>query len=332
MKPLVAALRCEPTPVRPVWVMRQAGRHLPEYRDLRSSVGFHEAVSTPEIAAEITLQPVRRYDMDGAVVFADIMTPLQAMGVEVEFAPGPRLRPHTLAEIADLPALDPERIAHVPETIRQVAAAVPDHTAVVGFAGAPLTLAAYLLEGGGSKDFATARGALLADPPGAAAALDALARAMADHLTLQIEAGAEAVQLFDSWAGVLDEATYRDLALPAARRALAVDGAPRIYFAPHAPHLLVAQREVDADAHGVDWRMPIDTAWLAIGRDRAIQGNLDPAILLTDERTIRRATTALLEATSGTPGHVVNLGHGIDRHTPPEHVAAFVQAVREGPA
>lgn len=331
MKRLVAALRREPTDRRPVWVMRQAGRHLPEYRELRASVGFNEAVSTPEIAAEITLQPIRRYGMDGAVVFADIMTPLQAMGVDVEFTPGPSLRPHSLAEVAALPPLDVDRVGHVAETIALVAAAVPDDTAVVGFAGAPFTLLAYLVEGGGSKDFAAMRGAVLADPAAAGAALENLAHSMAAYLGVQVTAGAEAVQLFDSWAGMLDEGTYRDLAMPAARSALDVVGAPRIYFAPHGPHLLGAQTGVGADAHGVDWRLPIDEVWHLLGDDVAVQGNLDPAVLLTDPDVIAARTTELLAATAGRPGHVVNLGHGIDRTTPPEHVAAFVSAVREGP-
>lgn len=328
MKRIVAALRREPVAGRPVWVMRQAGRHLPEYRHVRSRVGFVEAVSTPSIAAELTLQPIRRYGMDGAVVFADIMTPLQACGVDVDFAPGPTLRPHDLAEVAALPDLDPDRIGFVGETIRLVAGEVPEGCAVVGFAGAPFTLLAYLVEGGGSKDFARVRGAVRGDPVGAKAALDRLGRIMADYLTLQVEAGADVVQLFDSWAGVLDRPTYVALAGPAARDALRVAGAPRIYFAPHAPHLLAAQRMVAADAHGLDWRIPIDEAWDLLGGDVAVQGNLDPAVLLTEPLTIAAAVDDLLARTDGRPGHVVNLGHGIDPSTPPEHVAAFVAAVR----
>lgn len=328
-RPLVEALLGRPVDITPVWVMRQAGRHLPEYRRLRADYSFVDAVGDPEIAAEITLQPVRRYGMDGAVIFADIMTPLEAMGVDVEFAPGPQLRPHDLAEVAALGPLDPDRVAFVAETVRRVRAAVPDETAVVGFAGAPVTLLAYLVEGGGSKDFMRLRGALRADPGAARAALGVLAEAMQAYLAMQAAAGADAVQLFDSWVGLLDRSGFADLAVPAARRALDDVGVPRIYFAPGAGHTLDLQPAVGADGYGVDWRLPLDEAWARLG-DVAIQGNLDPAVLLAEPATIRREVADLLARAAGRLGHVVNLGHGIDRHTPPEHVAAFVEAVRGG--
>ncbi len=327
---LVEALNGRPTERRPVWVMRQAGRHLPEYRELRQRVGFQEAVSTPEIAAELTLQPVRRYGMDGAVIFADIMTPLEAMGVPMTFDPGPRLRPHTLAEVAALGNLDEERVAFVPATVSQVRAGAPEGTAVIGFAGAPLTLLAYLLEGGGSRDFMTLRSELQRDPVAAAEALGVLARAMRAYLGLQAAAGADTVQLFDTWAGVLDRESYAALAAPAAAEALSGLPVPRIYFAPGAGHTLDQQAAVGADALGVDWRLPIDAAWDRAGTV-ALQGNLDPAVLLSDESTIRGAVADLLARTAGRPGHVVNLGHGIDKATPTANVEAFVDAVRRGP-
>lgn len=326
-QPLVEALKRQPVDRRPVWIMRQAGRYLPEYRELRSRHTFQEAVSTPAVAAEITLQPIRRFAMDGAVIFADIMTPLEAMGVEMTFDPGPRLRPHSLADVADLGELDPERVGFVGETIRRVRAELPDETAVIGFAGAPLTLLAYLVQGGGSKDFMTFRGAIRQDPIAAQAALRVLAANMASYLGFQVGAGADVVQLFDSWAGLLGRDGFAELAVPAATVSLASVGVPKIYFAPGAGHTLDAQTAIGADGYGVDWRVPIGEAWDRLG-DVAIQGNIDPAVLLSDPARIRNEVADLLAATNGRPGHIVNLGHGIDRHTPPEHVAAFVEAVR----
>lgn len=324
---LVEALSRRPVDRTPVWIMRQAGRYLPEYRELRTHHSFQEAVSTPEVAAEITLQPIRRFGMDGAVIFADIMTPLEAMGVDMTFDPGPRLRPHTLEEVIALPELDPERVGFVAETIRRVRAEVDDEVAVIGFAGAPTTLLAYLVEGGGSKDFMELRVAAQADPTAAVAALDRLAQAMRAYLGMQIAAGADVVQLFDTWAGVFDRSAYRKFCLPAARTSLHGVDAPTIYFAPGATHTLDLQTEVGADGYGIDWRIPIDEAWALLG-DVAVQGNVDPAVLRTDPETIRTAVAEVQTLVGGRPGHIMNLGHGIDRHTPPEHVATFIEAVR----
>ncbi|MEX2424586.1 MAG: uroporphyrinogen decarboxylase [Acidimicrobiia bacterium] len=324
---LVEALARRPVDRTPVWIMRQAGRYLPEYRELRTRHSFQEAVSTPAVAAEITLQPIRRFGMDGAVIFADIMTPLEAMGVDMTFDPGPRLRPHTLEEVIALPDLDTARVGFVGETIRRVRADVDDEVAVIGFAGAPTTLLAYLIEGGGSKDFMELRAAVRADPVAAEAALDRLANAMRTYLDMQVAAGADVVQLFDTWAGIFDHSAYRQFCVPAARTSLADVGAPTIYFAPGAGHTLDVQPEVGADAYGVDWRVPIDEAWALLG-DVSIQGNVDPAVLRSDPETIRAAVAEVRRLVGRRPGHIMNLGHGIDRHTPPEHVAAFIEAVR----
>jgi uroporphyrinogen decarboxylase len=326
-RPLVEALGRRPLARPPIWVMRQAGRYLPEYRELRTKHSFQEAVSTPEVAAEITLQPIRRFGMDGAVIFADIMTPLEAMGVDMTFDPGPKLRPHTLAEVARLGELDVDRVGFVGETIRLVRRSLDEPVAVIGFAGAPTTLLAYLVEGSGSKEFMDFRAAVRADPAAARDALDALARAMATYLRFQAEAGVDTVQLFDTWAGVFDRATYGRLCVPAARASLSGIPVPTIYFAPGAGHTLDLQPAVGADAYGLDWRIPIDRAWEQLG-DVAVQGNLDPAILRTDPDTIRTAVADVLGRVDGRPGHIMNLGHGIDRHTPVEHVTALVEAVR----
>ena len=326
-RPLVDALRLSPLPRPPVWIMRQAGRYLPEYRELRERHTFKEAVSTPEVAAELTLQPIRRFGMDGAVIFADIMTPLEAMGVEITFDPGPTLRPYTLREVLELPDLDMDRVGFIVETIGLVGTEVPSETAVIGFAGAPVTLLAYLLAGGASKEFLAMRAALRADSTAAAAALEKLAREMRSYLGMQIEAGAHVVQLFDTWAGLVDLATFESLAVPAARASLGGLDAPTIYFAPGSAHTFDIQAKVGATGYGVDWRTPIVEAWARLG-EVAVQGNLDPAALLTDPETIAFEVEALLNQVAGRPGHIMNLGHGIDRHTPPENVTAFIEAIR----
>ena len=324
---LVEALQRRPVDRTPVWIMRQAGRYLPEYRELRGKHSFQEAVATPAVAAEITLQPIRRFGMDGAVIFADIMTPLEAMGVEMTFDPGPRLRPHTLAEVASLGDLDPDRVSFVGETIRRVRSEVPEDTAVIGFAGAPTTLLAYLIEGGGSKEFMELRASMRSDPGAASAALEVLSTAMRAYLGLQVDAGADVVQLFDTWAGLFDRDTYAALCLPAARASLAGIAIPTIYFAPGAGHTLDLQPSVGASGYGVDWRIPIDEAWNRLG-DVSVQGNVDPAVLRSDPDTIRRHVADVKQRVAARPGHVMNLGHGIDRHTPVSNVEAFVEAIR----
>ncbi|HUO46664.1 MAG TPA: uroporphyrinogen decarboxylase [Acidimicrobiia bacterium] len=324
---LLKALARQPLDRPPVWIMRQAGRYLPEYRDLRQRHSFQEAVSTPVVAAEITLQPLHRFPFDGAVIFADIMTPLEAMGVEMTFDPGPRLEPMSLAQVAALPDLDPSRLSFVGETIERVRASLAGDVAVVGFAGAPLTLLAYLIEGGGSKEFLTFRSALRRETEVAREALGKLATAMNSYLRMQAEAGADVVQLFDTWAGLLDVELYADLAVSSSRTSLTGLPVPRIYFAPGASHTLAVQPAIDADAYGIDWRISITKAWKELG-DTSVQGNLDPAVLLTDPDRVHSAVVALLDEVGGRVGHVVNLGHGIDRHTPVENVAALVEAVR----
>ncbi len=329
MTRLLDALALRPTDRRPIWVMRQAGRYLPEYRELRSRHTFQESILDPRIAAEITLQPIRRFGFDAAIMFADIMTPLEAMGIDVTFDPGPKLEPMTLAGIADLPDLDVDRVGHVAETLRLVRKDVPQDVTVIGFAGAPTTLLAYLLEGSGSKEYLPLRRAMHEGAPELDAALEKLSGAMHAYLTMQIDAGAQVVQLFDSWAGILPRDLLASRTFPAAAATLTGLDAPTIYFAPGAGHALSPMRSVGASGYGVDWRIPVDEAWDELGTDVAIQGGLDPAILLTDPYRIRTAVAELLRGTTGRPGHVVNLGHGIDRHTPLENVAALVDAVKE---
>ena len=322
---LIRALRQESLDRPPIWFMRQAGRYLPEYRQLRSRFSFDKAMRTPAVAAEITLQPVRRFPLDAAIVFSDIMTPLTAMGVGIEFDPGPKLTPLSLDQVARLGVLDPDQVDFVGETIATVRAALDREVTMIGFAGGPATLLAYLLEGGGSQQFPNFRRALHCDDP--SEALTVLARAMRTYLTSQIEAGAEVVQLFDSWAGLLSREQFERWAMPAARDALLGLSAPTIYFAPGAAHLLESFHQIGATAYGVDWRLPLGEAWRRLGERHAIQGNLDPSVLLCGPATVRAATIRLLEGTGGRPGHVFNLGHGVLPDTPLASVEAMVDAV-----
>ena len=322
---LLAALRGEPLDRPPVWLMRQAGRYLPEYRAMRSRHGFEEAMRRPELAAEITLQPLRRFPLDAAIVFADIMTPLEAMGVDVTFDPGPRLNPLTPAAVADLPEPDMAKVDHVGETLVRVRTGLDREIALIGFAGAPLTVFAYLLEGGGSQHFPTLRTALHSHDP--ETALSRLASATNRYLRAQVDAGADVVQLFDTWAGLLDPGQFERLAVPSAREALSGLGVPTIYFAPGAAHLLERFPDVGATAYGVDWRVPLERAWRSIGEEHSIQGNLDPSVLLAGPEAAQRATWELLDRVQARPGHVFNLGHGVMPDTPVESVAAVVDAV-----
>ena len=322
---LLRALRREELDRPPIWMMRQAGRYLPEYRELRQRYSFEEAMLTPGVAAEITLQPLRRFPLDSAIVFADIMTPLVAMGVRIEFAPGPRLMPLTVDEVARLEDLDPAKLDHLAETIAMSRSSLDPEVAVIGFSGGPVTLLAYLLEGGGSKDFTALR---LAIHSGAVEdALAVLARAMHRYLAFQISAGADVVQVFDSWAGLLPTDLYQTWAVPSARQTLQGLRAPTIYFAPGASHLLESFHLVGADAYGVDWRLPLATAWRRVGEQYPIQGNLDPSVLLGDPETARQATLGVLDEAAGRPGHIFNLGHGVLPQTRIETVAAVASTV-----
>ena len=322
---LLQALRREPLDRPPIWFMRQAGRYLPEYRELRSRYSFDEAMRTPRIAAEITLQPLRRFDLDAAIVFSDIMTPLSAMGVNVEFTPGPRLAPIGLEGIAYLGELDPTRVDFVAETIATIRSSLDQDVTTIGFCGGPATILAYLLEGGGSKDHVTFRQAMENGDPSEALAV--LARVMRTYLKTQVAAGADVVQMFDSWAGLLSIEKFRQWAVPAARQTLDDLGVPTIYFAPGAAHLLESFHEVGATAYGVDWRLSLDQSWQLIGDEYPLQGNLDPSILLGDSETVREGTIRVLEEAGSRPGHIFNLGHGIRPDTPVANVEEMVNAV-----
>jgi uroporphyrinogen decarboxylase len=329
------ACRREPVDRAPLWIMRQAGRYLPEYRELRAGVDFLTLCRTPELAVEASLQPLRRFDLDAAIVFSDILTPLEALGCELSFEPSPRIaRP--LKTAADIAALSPRPLAEVVPYVgeavallrRELAGRVP----VIGFCGGPFTLAAYLTEGRGHEGFPAVRALRAADPAALASLLEKLAALMAEHLNLQIAAGAQAVQVFDSWAGILSPADYSAFALPAVRRlirGLHRDGVPVIYFAPAADHLLELAATSGADVIGVCWRTPLDAARRRTLGRVALQGNLDPAALLAPPAQVRERALAVLDTAGDEPGHIMNLGHGILPETPLASVEALVAAVAE---
>lgn len=333
----LAACRRQSVAHRPIWIMRQAGRYLPEYRALRARVDFETLTRTPELAAEVTLQPLRRFELDAAILFSDIMTPLQGMGVGLTFEPAPVVREpiRTAAQIAALPALEPARdVPFVLETIRQVRRGVPRGVPLIGFAGAPFTLLCYLVCGRPSKEFAPARTFLYAQPDDAERLLTHLADAMAAYLSAQAAAGAQALMLFESWAGLLGVREYARFALPAVRRTLAALkplGVPLIYYMNQGSALMSTVAGLDVDVVGVDWRSPLSEVRAVLGAGKAVQGNLDPAALFAPPAELRRAAAAVLAEAGSAPGHIFNLGHGIWPDTDPDAVARLVDFVHEHP-
>ena len=330
---LLAALARRPVSRRPLWIMRQAGRYLPEYRKLRERHSFKALSQTPALAAEVTLLPLKRFPLDAAIVFADIMSPLPALGVAFDFDPGPVMAApiRTAADVDALATPPPEALApEVMATLRSVRAELADDVALIGFCGAPWTLAAYLVEGRGVAGFPRLRAFAAEAPAELDALLAKLTAAMADYLVAQAQAGADAVQIFDSWAGVLSLASWKRLVRPhllALLEAVGKAGVPRILFLQNAPHLVDAYAELPAEALGVDWR--VDIAALQRRHPHlAMQGNIDPATLLAGPAATRAAAAQLLAEVSPT-GHVVNLGHGILPETPLASVQALAEAVHE---
>jgi uroporphyrinogen decarboxylase len=316
----------------PVWFMRQAGRYLPEYRELRGERDILEACREADLAAEITLQPLRRMPLDAAIVFSDIMVPLAAIGIGVRIAPGAGpLIDDPIRSSTDLGRLRPlEPDADEPsllETIRLLRKVVD--VPLVGFSGAPFTLASYLVEGGPSRDHVRTKALMHSDPAAWAELMRRLAGIVRSHLEAQIEAGAQAVQVFDSWVGVLDAEDYARSVAPFVRPIFQDLGAPSIHFGVGTAHLLRRMREAGGDAIGVDWREPLDAAWARIGTDRAIQGNLDPAACTATWEVLERKALDVLDRAGGRDGHVFNLGHGVLPGTPVEHLQRLVDLVHE---
>jgi len=330
------ACRRERTPFTPVWLMRQAGRYMPEYRALRARYGFLELCKNPEAAAEVTLQPVEKLGVDAAILFADILLVLEPLGIGLEFTrgDGPRIhRPvrshHDVKRLDRVPV--EEAVPFLFETVRLVRKALSDRVPLIGFAGAPFTLASYLVEGGPSREFLFTKRLMREEP----AAWDALMRMLgeitAEYLNGQIAAGAHAVQLFDSWIGTLAPSDYRDYVLPYTRRVIQqlTPGVPVIHFGTGTAGLLHLMKAAGGDVIGLDWRVEIGPTWERLGYDIAVQGNLDPAVLLADVGEVRRGVKEILDSVAGRPGHVFNLGHGVHKETPVDHVTALVDIVHE---
>jgi uroporphyrinogen decarboxylase len=322
------------TPRAPIWLMRQAGRYLPEYLAIKARSSFWEMVRTPELAALVTLQPLRRFELDAAIIFSDIMTPLPAMGLEIEFSPGPVVA-QPLRSLAQIEALHlPQAGESAPflfEAIRLVRQELEGRgVAVIGFAGAPLTLATYLVQGAGSKDYEEFRAFLRQEPVAAHRLLEKLTQLSIQYLTDQVLAGAQAVQLFDSWAGLHDQASYLEFALPYNRaifKALEGLGVPRIYLAVAASHLYPVLSKLPCEVFSLDWRQGLGQTRPHFP-GRTLQGNLDPAVLLASPPVITREAHQVLRSGLGGP-HIFNLGHGVIRTTPPEHVAHLVETVKQ---
>ena len=329
------ACRGRPVERVPVWFMRQAGRSLPEYRAVRERAGMFDIVHNPELAAEVTMQPVRRHGVDAAILFSDIVVPLVALGVGLRLVDGvgPVIDEpfRTRADLDRLRPLEPEAdVPYVLETVRLLAKELD--VPLIGFAGAPFTLASYLVEGGPSKTHARTKALMLTDPPTWERLLDALAGIVLASLRAQVEAGAAAVQLFDSWAGTLAPEDYRRSVLPASRRifeGIADLGVPRIHFGVGTGELLGLFAEAGADVVGVDWRVPLDRARARLGDGVAVQGNLDPAACLAPWSVVEARATDVLRRGGGQPGHVFNLGHGVLPDTPPDTLRRVVDLVHE---
>jgi uroporphyrinogen decarboxylase len=329
------AARLEPVDRTPVWLMRQAGRSLPEYRRLRERWSLVDIVAQPDLCAEVTLQPVRRLDVDAAVMFADIMLPLRGMGVDFELVEsvGPVIaRP--VRDPADVDALaEPageEAAPQVIESVRRVVAESP--VPVICFCGGPFTLASYLIEGRPTRDFSLVKRFMFTEPAAFDRLLGKLARVMSGYLAAQVGAGARALQVFDSWVGALGLEDYEERVAPHTRaifEATAALGVPRIHFGTGTAGLLEPIAATGPDVVGLDWRVPLDAGWRRVGPGRGVQGNLDPAVLLGPPDLVRRRARDVLERAGGRPGHVFNLGHGVLPETPVENLQALIETVRE---
>ncbi len=331
---LVQAARRQAVERTPVWFMRQAGRSLPAYREVRKRFDLFEICRRPDLCAEVTLQPVAAHGVDAAVIYSDIMLPVLGMGVAVELVEGvgpvvgePIRR---AADVAQLVPLEPE--AAMPfalESIRLVRAALPAEKAVVGFVGGPFTVAGYLIEGRPSRSFLETKSVMYGAPEIWHALMARLADGFAAYVAAQAAAGADVIQLFDSWVGTLSASDYREFVAPYSARILAAVDVPTIHFATGCAHLLADLAAAGGDVIGLDWRVPIDRGWAEVGHDRGVQGNLDPALLLGPFERVEAETLRILAAVGGRPGHVFNLGHGVLPETDPSDLRRLCELVHE---
>ncbi|WP_340536735.1 uroporphyrinogen decarboxylase [Nocardioides sp. GXZ039] len=330
------AVRGEPVPHTPVWFMRQAGRSLPEYLKVREGVAMLESCMRPELVVEITMQPVRRYGVDAAIFFSDIVLPLKAVGVDLDIVPGvgPVVENpvRTLDDVAAIPELTAEHVPFITEAVRGLVGQLGG-TPLIGFAGAPFTVASYLVEGGPSKDHAKTKAMMFGAPEVWDALLTKIAQIAAAYLEVQVDAGASAVQLFDSWAGALTPEDYREHVMPYSARVLERAGAlgvPRIHFGVGTSNLLSLMGEAGADVVGVDWRTPLGAAIRVVG-DRGVQGNLDPTLVFAPTEVMTARAAEVIAAGSAAKGHVFNLGHGVLPSTDPDQLARLTEFVQSYP-
>lgn len=330
------AARCEPTDCTPAWIMRQAGRYLPEYMRVRSRVTFLELCKRPDLAAEVTLTAREVLDVDAAILFADLLPILEPMGFDLEYQKGEGPVIHDpIVEARDVDRVrvleDVSALEYVFEAVKLIRSGLPGNIPLLGFAGAPFTLASYAIEGGGSKNYIRTKTMMFRDEPAWSTLMNKLVDSLAKYLVAQIEAGCQAVQIFDSWAGCLSPADFRRYVQPYTGKL--IERMPRdvpvINFLTGNPALLADQAAAGGDVIGIDWRVDLADAWRTIGYDRAIQGNLDPISLYADTETLRYRVRQVLEAAAGRPGHIFNLGHGVHPDMNPEQVKALVQMVHE---
>jgi uroporphyrinogen decarboxylase len=338
--PFLRAARRQSVSRLPVWLMRQAGRYMPEYRALRSRHDILTMIRTPELATEVTLQPLNAFDLDAGIIFADILTLPMEMGLDLRFVAGegptftnPIRAPADLARLQARPAA--EALPYTLEAIRLTARTLDGRVPLIGFSGAPFTLACYAIQGEGSRDFHLAKSFMYREPAAWHALLERLADAVGDYLAAQAEAGAQALQLFDSWVGLLTPADYREYVLPHSARVFARvrerTAVPLIHFGTESATLLPLMREAGGDVIGVDWRLPLRDARALLGPDVTLQGNLDPCRLLGPEDGLRAAVRAVATEGARHPGYIFNLGHGIHKSTPPDHVRILVDEVHRVP-
>ncbi len=325
-----------PVETTPVWFMRQAGRYMAEYRAIREKYSLLEICYQPELAAEVTLQPVRALGVDAAILFADILLPAIPLGVGLEFAKGegPILQNpvRTMDDVNNLRPVHPETdLGYVMDAIRILRGELKD-VPLIGFCGAPFTVASYIIEGGASREFLKTKTMMYAAPEVWHALMDKLAAVLSDYLVAQIRAGAQAVQVFDSWVGALSPSDYEAFVLPYSHKVLQAAksaGVPVIHFGTNTATLLPLMKRAGGDVIGLDWRIPLDDGWKLLGDDVAVQGNLDPAVLFAPLPEIKQRVHDILQRAGGKPGHIFNLGHGILQHTPVDNVKAVVDMVHE---
>jgi uroporphyrinogen decarboxylase len=334
--PFLKACRREPAGVTPIWLMRQAGRYMAEYRAIRSKVPFLDLCKTPELATEVTVTAAEVLGVDAAILFADILLILEPLGFALEFArgEGPIIR-NPIRSASDLDRLrrldDPAPLHYVYEAVRSIRSALSPSTPLIGFAGAPFTLACYAIEGGGSRHYETAKAFMYRDPGAWDALMSVLADSTVTYLNAQIAAGAQAIQVFDSWVGTLSPNDYQRFVFPHMRRLFTnLDrSVPSIHFGTDTGSLLEIQRDAGGSVIGMDWRVDLATAWDRLGPSVAVQGNLDPVILFAPRREIEAQARRILEEAASRPGHIFNLGHGILPQTPVDHVRALIDLVHE---